>query len=120
MSESPETDSPAVPDYRRRVLSSLAWTGSAQFLGQLVSWAATIIVIRILDPGDYGIMAMATLFVSFVLMLSDLGIGAAIVQAEEIDDEDLRSIQGLIWLEPVGDLGEPTAYQMLPFLVLHL
>lgn len=85
-----------VPQYRRRVLSSLAWQGSAQFLGQVTSWASTILVIRLLDPGDYGLMAMATLFVSFVLMLSDLGIGAAIVQAEALDEEDLRAIQGLV------------------------
>ena len=83
-------------DYRRKVLSSLAWQGSAQLVGQVISWASTILVIRLLDPEDYGLMSMATLFVSFVLMLSDLGIGAAIVQAEELDEEDLRTVQGLV------------------------
>lgn len=87
-----------VPQYRRKVLSSLAWQGSAQLFGQLTSWASTIFVIRLLDPGDYGVMAMATLFVSFVLMLSDLGIGAAVVQAEHLDDDDLSAIQGFVFV----------------------
>jgi len=72
--------------------------GSAQLFGQLVSWAATIFVIRLLAPGDYGVMAMATVFLSFLFMLSDLGIGAAIVQAEAISENDARSIQGFIIL----------------------
>lgn len=86
------------PTYRQRVLSSLAWQGSAQLLGQVISWASTILVIRLLDPSDYGLMAMATLFVGFVLLLADLGIGAAIVQADSLDDEDLRAIQAFIFV----------------------
>jgi len=84
------------PTYRRKVLSSFAWMGSAQFFGQLVSWAVTILVIRLLEPSDYGVMAMAAVFLSFLLMLSDLGVGAAIVQADEISRDDARYIQGFI------------------------
>ena len=82
--------------FRHKILSGLAWQGSAELLGQTVSWASTILVIRLLDPADYGLMAMATLFVSFVLLLADLGIGAAIVQAEALEEEDLRTIQTLV------------------------
>ena len=100
--EADPPDAPMTPDrepnFRRKVLSSFAWMGSAQFFGQLASWAATILVIRLLEPGDYGVMAMATVFLSFLFMLSDLGIGAAIVQAKEISAEDARSIQGFIIL----------------------
>jgi len=85
-----------VQDYRRKVLSSLAWQGSAQLLGQIVSWSSTILVIRLLDPGDYGLMAMATLFVGFVLLLADLGIGASIIQAESLDHDDYRAIQAFV------------------------
>ncbi len=86
------------PNFRRKVLSSFAWMGSAQFFGQLITWASTILVIRLLEPSDYGVMAMATVFLSFLLMLSDLGIGAAIVQADEINQDEARAIQGFIVL----------------------
>ena len=35
-------------------------------------------------------------FVGFVLLLADLGIGASIIQAEELDDDDYRAIQALV------------------------
>lgn len=92
--ESAETRTPST--YRKKVLSSLAWQGSAQLVGQVLSWASTIFVIRLLDGSDYGLMAMANLFVSFILMMSDLGVGAAIVQAEELERKDLRAIQALV------------------------
>lgn len=82
--------------YRRRVLSGLAWLGSAQLVGQVVSWASTIFVIRLLSPEDYGLMAIATLCVSLVLILSDLGVGAALIQAESLDKRDLEAIQGFV------------------------
>jgi teichuronic acid exporter len=86
------------PDYRRKVLSSLAWMGSAQFFGQLLTWTSTILVIRLLDPSDYGLRAMTTVFFSLLLMLSDLGIGSAIVQADKISNDEARYIQGFIVL----------------------
>ena len=84
--------------YRERVLASLMWLGGTQLVGQVVSWASTVLVIRLLAPGDYGLMAMATLFVAFAQMLSEFGIGAAIIQAEDLTDEDLPAIQAFILL----------------------
>jgi teichuronic acid exporter len=97
------------PTYRQKVLSSFAWMGSTQFLGQLLTWSATILVIRLLEPSDYGVMAMATVFLSFLLMLSDLGIGAAIVQADEISSDDARYIQGFIVFFNVAGLAVTVA-----------
>ena len=44
---------------RNEVLHSLKWLAGARFAGQLVAWAITIVVIRILKPSDYGLMAIA-------------------------------------------------------------
>src|SRR5947209_349260 len=46
---------------RRTVVVSLLWQGSASLVGQLISWLATLVVIRVLSPSDYGLMAMAGL-----------------------------------------------------------
>ena len=34
-----------------------------RLLGQVLTWAITIVVIRLLSPNDYGLLAMATVFV---------------------------------------------------------
>ena len=51
---------------------------------------------RILSPADYGLLAMASVFVAFLAMMAAAGLGPAIVQAREIDDGKLRQLLGLI------------------------
>jgi O-antigen/teichoic acid export membrane protein len=65
----------------RRVLASFLWLGSASLVGQVVSWVSTVLVIRLLSPDDYGLMAMAMLAISFLMLIGDLGVGAVVVQA---------------------------------------
>ena len=55
------------------VLSSLKWQTLAKVIGQTINWAVTIIVIRILDPNDYGLMALSMVIVGLVTLLSELG-----------------------------------------------
>ena len=77
---------------RREVLSGLFWAGGMRLLGQVLTWAITIVVIRLLSPNDYGLLAMATVFVSFLILMAEAGLGAALVQAPEVDDFMLRGI----------------------------
>ena len=85
-------------DLRASVLRGFAWVGGGQVIGQLVSWASTILVIRLLAPSDYGLIAMSASFVWLLSMLSELGIGASIVQARHITREDVRRVYGLVIL----------------------
>ena len=78
--------------FRQKVVSGLFWTGTARLLSQLVTWAMTMVVIRLLAPADYGLIAMATVFVGFVALLSEAGLGAALVQAPHVDSRGLRGI----------------------------
>ena len=77
---------------RRKVLHGLFWTGGTRLIGQGVTWLITIVVIRILSPDDYGLLALATVFVGFAFVLSEAGLGAALVQTRELDDSKLRAI----------------------------
>ncbi len=82
--------------FKSRVVSGFGWVAGANFLGQLVTWIITIAVMRLLNPSDYGLMSMATLFVAFLSMMATAGLGPAIVQAISIDDGKLRQLFGLI------------------------
>ncbi|HXI09339.1 MAG TPA: lipopolysaccharide biosynthesis protein [Thermodesulfobacteriota bacterium] len=81
---------------RTKVLKSFLWLSTGTFAGQLVSWVSTILVIRLLAPSDYGLMAMGSSFIALLSMLSELGISAAIIQTEHLKDEDIRKIFGLV------------------------
>jgi teichuronic acid exporter len=81
---------------RSKVLAGFGWLAGANFLGQLVTWVMTIVVMRLLSPADYGLLAMASIFVAFLLMLAAAGLGPAIVQSISIDERKLRQLFGLI------------------------
>ncbi len=85
-------------DLKNLVIKSLVWTGGMKYVGQIYSWAITILVIRILNPGDYGLMSMSSVCINFLVMVSELGLGAAIIQKKEIDKDRLSQIFGFILL----------------------
>ncbi len=57
-------------DLDRLLVRGIAWTGAMKWFGQIVSWASTIVVARVLEPGDYGVVAMATLFLGLVTLVN--------------------------------------------------
>ena len=82
---------------RTHVLSGIKWTAGAKLAGQVVTWAITLIVMRLLSPGDYGLLAMATVFMSFLGLVAEAGLGPALVQAPELNDRTLRRSFGARW-----------------------
>ena len=89
-------------DLRSAVLKGFFWLGSGQFIGQAISWVATIMVIRLLAPADYGLMAMAASFVWLLSLMSELGIGASLIQAKDITREEIQKVYGLVLICSVG------------------
>lgn len=85
-----------------RIAQSILWQGGGAFIGQVLSWIATIIVIRLLAPTDYGLMAMATIPVGLLVLLCDLGVGTAVVQAATVDLAQLRKLAGVTIAAGVG------------------
>lgn len=86
----------AAPSLKSQVLSGLGWKAGAKLLGQLVSWAITIFVIRLLAPSDYGLLAMAAIFVSFLTLMTELGLEPAMVQSKTLEEGNIRNIFGLL------------------------
>jgi O-antigen/teichoic acid export membrane protein len=62
---------------------------SARLLTQAVLWPITFIVARLLQPADYGIMTSGLIFVGLTDMLTDAGLGRALVQKKEVGPRDL-------------------------------
>jgi len=87
---------------RLRVLSGLRWTASLRFLGQVLTWFVTILVMRKLSPQDYGLMGMAGVAIVYLTSINELGLGAAIVQKTSIDDKLISQIFGLLIIINMG------------------
>jgi O-antigen/teichoic acid export membrane protein len=61
-------------------------------VSQVISWVFTFLVIRLLSPEDYGLMALASVLTGFIQVFSGLGLGTGIVQKNNINDRVLSSI----------------------------
>lgn len=81
-----------MPTIEQKTARGAAWLAIFQFCGQIVSWAATVIVARILVPGDYGLMEMATILTGYAFIFNELGLGHAIIQSPTVTREKLSSV----------------------------
>jgi O-antigen/teichoic acid export membrane protein len=67
-------------------------------VGQLIMWAITIVVIRMLNPEDYGLMAISVLFINFLMLINELGLDTVLIHKANLDLDRKRQIFGLIIL----------------------
>lgn len=86
----------------RQAIAALKWTAGARLLGQLASWASTLLVLRLLAPEDYGLMAIVATLVGIVTAVAEFGLGAAMIQARELEREVFARLAGLVMLIHLG------------------
>lgn len=85
-------------DLDRALVSGIGWTASLRWLAQLISWAATLYAARLLAPGDYGLIAMATLAIGLARMVEDFGLDAVLVQDRSIVGSQRARLAGFCLL----------------------
>jgi len=84
-----------------KVISGFAWEGSVKVIVQALSWISTIYVARILNPEDYGIVAISGIFTGFCLLIGGMGLSAGIIQRREITRQQK---DGIFWLSLLFNL----------------
>ncbi|MES2177448.1 MAG: lipopolysaccharide biosynthesis protein [Gemmatimonadota bacterium] len=80
------------------LVRGVAWTAGVKWLSQLMTWPATVIVARILSPDDYGLVAMGSVYVAFVQIVNEFGLGTAIVNKRSLSEDQIAQIYGLSML----------------------
>lgn len=86
----------------RALLRGLAWTGVVKWSSQLLSWLSTIIVARLLRPEDYGLIAMAGVFLGFIALFNEFGLGTAVVTLRHLTKEQLAKTHSFACLLGTG------------------
>jgi teichuronic acid exporter len=69
---------------RRRAVQGLRWVGSARLLSQCVTWGLTAVTVRLLQPGDYGLVATAGLFTILATMVMDGGLSPMLISRRDV------------------------------------
>lgn len=75
-----------------RAFKGASWLALFKLISQVFSWVITVLVARILSPGDYGLMEMATIITGYAAIFNELGLGSAIIQKPEIKKQELSSV----------------------------
>src|ERR1043166_5545919 len=79
-----------------------AVTFASQGFKFLAGLGATMVLGRLLTPGDYGLIGMVVVVTGFVSMFKDLGLSAATVQREEITSAQVST---LFWVNVALSIG---------------
>ncbi|MFN2543038.1 MAG: oligosaccharide flippase family protein [Actinomycetota bacterium] len=69
----------AEPSLARRAAAGVAWEGLSYVLGKLLLLVSTVVLARILAPHEFGVVALAMVFILFVEQITDLGVAEALV-----------------------------------------
>jgi teichuronic acid exporter len=83
---------------RDAALSGARWTLASRIGLQFVTWPITIVVMRLLDPADYGVFAIALVVHAFVSMFGELGLGVALVQARTMPAAQMRMAVSIVMM----------------------
>lgn len=83
---------------RDRVRGAVAWRSGTQILAQIVSWSSTLLIVRLLDPADFGLFAMTQVILVFLTFLSGYGFASSLIQSETVEPKRVRQAFGMLLL----------------------
>jgi PST family polysaccharide transporter len=76
----------------QQTIRGIAWVSAAKIVAQIIGTGVSIALARILAPSDFGLVAMIYAFTGFVAIFGELGLGAALVQRDDLTEEQLSSV----------------------------
>ena len=80
---------------RQKALRGVVWSALEGMSAQALSFVVFLILARLLAPADFGLIALATIYILIVQFCIFQGMGPALVQAREIDR---RLISTAFWM----------------------
>lgn len=77
---------------KKTTVSNLVWRFAERTGAQGVAFIVSIVLARILDPSEYGLIAIVTVFTSVLQVFVDSGLGTALIQKKDSDDLDFSTV----------------------------
>jgi O-antigen/teichoic acid export membrane protein len=89
----PLAPSPAKPT--GSLAGNLAWRAVTDWGAQIVSWASLLVVVRVLAPADFGLVAMSGAFYSFLRLAGEFGIPITIMTLRDLTDDEIAQLHSV-------------------------
>lgn len=90
------------PGFADRVRSAVYWRWGSQVVMQLITWTATILVVRMLDPRDYGLFAMTQAVLTALNFLNGYSFATSLIQTKDVDERRIGQVFGLLIVSNVA------------------
>lgn len=68
--------------FRHQLFYAFKWSAAAEFTSRLIQPLVFLILARLLTPEDFGVMAAATMVISFSQVFWEVGMGKALIQRQ--------------------------------------
>ena len=77
---------------KQKTITNMAWSVSERVSLQITHILISIILARLLDPSEFGLLGMLAIFISISQSLLDSGFGSALIQKKDATSTDASSI----------------------------
>lgn len=94
--QGPNPAGPAPEGFAGRVRNALAWRYGSQVIAQIITWGSTLLVVRLLDPSDYGLFAMSQVVLAALAFLNGWGFANSLIQQEKVGKRDIGQVFALM------------------------
>ncbi len=95
MSKTPTGTATSRRTLDRSLMTGVAWSGAARAVAQAFSWSVFVVVARVLTPADFGVSAAASTAVGLIGLLTEFGLGVAIVSKSDLTSRDISQLAGV-------------------------
>lgn len=75
-----------------KTLTGFFWSLSQQFGTQIFTTIVTIVLARILEPKDFGLIGMLTVFIAIGNSLVDAGLTSSLIRTKDADQRDFSTV----------------------------
>jgi O-antigen/teichoic acid export membrane protein len=97
-----EASTSSAQNLARKSVYSIFWNYASFGVGKLLVFVTTAVLARLLTPDDFGLVAFATLAVSYLSILKDLGLGVALIQRRQNVEDAANTVFTLNLLLGLG------------------
>lgn len=79
-------------ELRQKAISGLFWTFSQQFSVQIINFAVSIVLARLLLPAEFGLLGMIAIFMAIGQSLINSGLTSSLIRTKDADNEDFSTV----------------------------
>jgi O-antigen/teichoic acid export membrane protein len=77
---------------KQKTISAFLWSFFGQYVTQGVTFGVTLVLTRLLEPTDFGLLGMLSIFIAISNTLQNFGFNAALIQRSDVTSRDYSTV----------------------------